>query len=251
MGSSTKQQTTTTNSAPWSAQQPYLQEQFSAAKNLYQTNTPHYYPTSTVQGFNTNQTQAQRDQLARARTGNESMNLAEGYNNDVLRGQYLNSNPYQDAVYGNIQQHVLPGVESQFSSSGRYGSGLQADTASRALTEAYAPYASQQYQQGIENMNAAANRAPTFAANDYTDIAAQNDVGNTQQAMSQKQLTDEINRWNYNKDFAANNLAQYAGFTGGNYGSQGTSTTPYQQPSIWSQLGGSLLSGVGSALPFL
>jgi hypothetical protein len=247
MGSKTAQATTTTNTSPWSGQQPYLTDQFKAAKNLYDTNTPSYFPNSTVAGFSPEQQQAQTLGAQRATQGNEGMKYAQNYNNDQLQGKYLNSNPYQDAVYGNISQKVLPSVNSQFSNSGRYGSGLHADTETRALTEAYAPYASQQYDQGIQNMNAAANRAPTFAANDYTDISALNDIGQQKQGLAQNELQDAMNRFNYNRDFNANNLAQYAGFTGGNYGSQGTSSVPYQKPSIWSQIAGGTL-GLGGLL---
>src|SRR5580693_2401964 len=39
--------TQTTNTQPWSAQQPYLQQAFGGAQNLYNNYQPQYYPTST------------------------------------------------------------------------------------------------------------------------------------------------------------------------------------------------------------
>lgn len=247
MGSKTKQATSTTNTAPWEAQQPYIKEGLADAQTLYKTSKPNYFPGSTVAGFSPEQQQAQAMGADRARHGNAGMGYAQSYNNDVLQGKYLNSDPNQGAVFQNIMQKVLPGVSSQFSSSGRYGSDLHADTSARALTEAYAPYASQQYQAGLDNMNAAANRAPQFAANDYTDLAALNDVGAQKQSLAQNELGDAVNRFNYNRDFAANNLGQYQGFIGGNYGGTTTSATPYQQPSIWSQIAGGALAAGGTA----
>jgi hypothetical protein len=92
---------------------------------------------------------------------------ARGYTNDVLSGKYLNSDPNSDAVFQNIQSKVTPAVNSQFMGSGRYGSNLHADTQTRALTEAYAPYASQQYQSGLDRMGQAAGMSDSMYNNAY------------------------------------------------------------------------------------
>lgn len=238
MGSTTKQQTSSSTSEPWAEQKPYLTEGLAAAKKLYNTTTPSYFPNSTVAGFSPEQKQAQQLGASRAISGNQGMHIGQAYNNDVLQGKYLNSNPYNDQVYGNIMQKVLPSINSQFSTSGRYGSDSHADTATRALTEAYSPYASQNYQFGLNQMDAAANRAPSYAANDYTDIAALNDIGQQKQSLAQNETQDALNRFNYFRDYPQNSLNQYMSNVSGNYGSNQTSTTPYQSPSIWSQIGG-------------
>ncbi len=244
MGSTTKTQTATNTSEPWKPQQDYIKYGMEQAKNLYTNQTPSYFPQSTVAGFSPEQQQAQQLGTERATQGNAGMGMAQGYNNDVLQGKYLNSNPYQDDVYKNIESHILPSVNSQFSGSGRYGSNSHQNEQIGQLTQAYSPYASQNYQYGLGQMDAAANRAPQFAANDYTDINALSQVGQQKQTMAQNELGDAVNRWNYNQDLPANQLGQYMGFIGGNYGGTTTSSTPYQQPSIWSQIGGAAL-GLG------
>ena len=247
MGSNTKQATSTTNSEPWKEQQPYIKQGMSEAQKLYEGPSPQYFPQSTVAGFSPEQLQAQQMGTQRATQGNAGMGIAQDYNNDVLQGKYLNSDPYQDNVFANIQSKVMPSVNSQFMGSGRTGSNMQGDTLTRALTESYAPYASQNYQYGLGQMDAAANRAGTFAQNDYTDINALDAIGQQKQGLAQNELGDAVNRFNFQQDLPANRLQQYMGFIGGNYGGNTTSTQPYQQPSVWSQLGGAAL-GLGGLL---
>lgn len=244
MPGSTKTQTTVNNTEPPAFQKPYIEYGLQQAKDLYTNQTPKYFPGSTVAGFSPEQTQAQQLGAARALGGNAGMGLAQGYNNDVLQGKYLND-PNEDAMFANIQQRIMPSVNANFMGSGRSGSGLHADTAARGMTEAWAPYATQVRQFGLGQMDAAANRAPTYAANDYADINALSQIGQQKQTMGQDELTDAVNRYNYYQDLPSNKLGNYMGFVGGNYGGTTTSSTPYQTPSIWSQLGGAGLGLLG------
>lgn len=243
MGSTTKQATSTTNTTPWTEQQPYIKDVMGQAKSLYNQAGPTYFPGSTVAGFSPEQQQAQQMGAQRATQGNAGMGLAQNYNNDVLSGKYL-EDPNDGMMFQNIMQKVLPTVNSQFMGSGRTGSNLQGDTLTRGLVESYAPYATQMRQYGLGQMDAAANRAPTYAANDYADINALGAIGQQKQDMAQNELQDAVNRHNYYADLPANKLQQYAGLVGGSYGGNTTSSTPYQAPSIWSTLGGAAL-GLG------
>lgn len=244
MGSSTKQQTSTSTAEPWQPQQEPIKYGLSEARKIYDSAGPEYFPGSTVAGFSPEQQTAFGMGTQRATQGNAGMGMAQGYNNDVLQGKYLNSNPYQDDVFANVQQRVMPSVNSQFMGSGRTGSNLHGDTLTRALTESYAPVAAQNYQYGLGQMDAAANRAPQFAQNDWTDIQHLQDIGSQKQTLAQNELGDAVNRFNFYQDRPANKLGQYQGFVGGSYGGTQTSSQPYNQPSIWSQLGGAAL-GLG------
>lgn len=247
MGSKTEQARSTSNTEPWTAQQPYIKDVMNRAQQQFNAPGPSYFPQSTVAGFSPEQLQAQQMGVQRATQGNAGMGMAQGYNNDVLQGKYLNSDPYQDDVYKNMESHILPSVNSTFSGSGRYGSNSHQNSQIGQLTQAFAPFASQNYQYGLGQMDAAANRAPMFAANDYADISALGQIGQQRQDLAQNELGDAVNRFNFYQDLPANKLQQYAGLVGGSYGGNTTSTTPYQQPSIWSQLGGAAL-GLGGLL---
>lgn len=245
-GSSTTKQTT--KSEPWGPQMPYLKYGMDEATRLYQQEGPQYYSGSTVAPFSPAQQQAQALGTARATNGNASMKQAEAYNSDVMSGKYLNSNPYNDQVFQNIQSHVLPSVNSQFMQSGRYGSDSHAGTMTTDLTNAYAPYASQQYQQGLDRMGQAAAMAPTYAANDWTDINALSNIGGQQQQLGQQELNDAVARWQYYQQLPYDKLGQYQNNIGGNYGGTTVGKTKTPQPSMFQQVAGAGLGLAGSYL---
>ena len=199
MGSTTKQATSKSTSEPWKEQAPYIKETMSEAQKLYNAPGPSYFPGSTVAGFSPEQQQAQQMGIQRATQGNAGMDMAEGYNKDILSGKYL-EDPNDGMMFNNIMQKVIPGVNSQFMGSGRSGSGLHADTATRALTESYAPYATQMRQYGLGQMDAAANRSSMFAQNDYNDINALGAIGQQKQDLAQNDIHAAGNRFNLYQD---------------------------------------------------
>lgn len=274
---------TTQKSEPWGPQAPYLKYGMDEATRLYQSAGPQYYPGSTVAGFSPTQQQAQQLGTQRALGGSQAMKNAQGFSNsvlsggfsgdagargyvnDVMGGKYLNSDPYSDQVFQNIQSKVLPSVNSQFMGSGRYGSDSHAGTMTTDLTNAYAPYASQQYQQGLDRMGQAASMAqnmyntdvanrfgaagmaPTFAANDWTDINALSNIGGQQQQLGQQELNDAAARWQYYQQLPYDKLGQYMNNIGGNYGGTVVGKTQTPQPSMFSQIAGGSLGLLGSA----
>ena len=238
----------TTKSSPWGPQEPYLKYGMDEATRLYQQKGPEYYPGSTVSPFSPAQLKAQELGKTRALSGSSDINAARGYTNDVLQGKYLNSDPYSDQVFQNVQSKVMPSVNSQFMGSGRYGSNLQTDTATRALTEAYSPYASQQYQQGLDRMDWAAGMAPTWAESDWRDINALSNIGGQEQELAQKEIDDAAARWQYYQQLPYDKLGQYMNNIGGNYGGTVVGKTKTPQPSMFSQVAGGGLGLLGSAL---
>ena len=237
----------TTKSEPWGPQTPYLKYGMDEATRLYQQAGPQYYPGSTVAGFSPAQQQAQQMGAARATNGNAGMKMSESMNNDFMSGKYLNSNPYDDQVFQNIQSKVLPSVNSQFMNSGRYGSDSHAGTMTTDLTNAYAPYASQQYQQGLDRMQQAGQNAFGYAANDWTDINALSNIGGQQQQLGQQELNDAAARWDYYQQLPYNKLGQYQNNIGGNYGGTTVGKTQTPQPSMFAQIAGGGLGLLGSA----
>ncbi len=244
MGGKTSTQTATNTSEPWAEQKPYILDVFKDAKKLYDSPGPSYFPNSTVAGFSPEQQQSFGMIQDRATQGNQTMKAAEGWAQDTLAGKY-SGDPYQGQVFNNINSLVTPKVNAQISSAGRYGSGAHAESLARGLTESFAPYASQMYQQGLNRMQSAAGMAPMFAQNDYQDIAALQGVGDLKQRMAQAEIDDAKARFDYAQDLPANKLTQFAGFTGGNYGGVSTSAVPYYKQSPWSQIAGASLASLG------
>jgi hypothetical protein len=245
MGGSTEQ-TTTQKSSPWEAQIPFLKYGFDEASRLYGTPGPQYYPGSTVAPFSAEQNQSFGLGSQRALAGNQTMKGAEQFTQNVLGGNYLNSNPYNDQVFQNIQSKVMPAVNSTFMGAGRYGSGLHGDAMTRALTESYAPFAASQYESGLNRMGQAAAMAPTFAANDYADLSVLEGIGRSKQGLAQQELDDAKSRWDYYGQLPYNKLGQFLNNIGGNYG--GTVVGSQPGPSMFQQIAGPAIGLLGSAL---
>jgi hypothetical protein len=92
--SSPAPQETTTTSSPWAPQQPYLTEGFQGAQNLYNGSGPAYYPGSTYAGYTPDQFSAigQVPSVASSNMNGIDTN-ASNFENNLLTGGYLNSNP--------------------------------------------------------------------------------------------------------------------------------------------------------------
>lgn len=240
MGGSTSQQTSTSNSQPWDAQQPYLKQGFEAAKKIYDGPAPGYFPNSTVAPATANQTGAWNAAGGQAAQAGQGIHNAMGFNNDVLSGKYLN-NPYSDSVFKNISDKITPQVNSQFSQAGRYGSDSHAGAMTTAMTDAYAPYAAQQYQQGIGNMQTAAGNAGNLAQAGWSNLDNQSQMGGQQQQFGQMETNDAVNRFNYYQNLPQLRLNQFQQNVGGNWGGTSQTSTPVYQPGLFSQLlGGGL-----------
>ena len=246
-GDQQKTQTTTSNTQPWAAQQPFLKSGFQRAESLYKSPGPSYAPFSTVQGFSPAQQQAQQMGINRATQGNPIMGASQDYARQAIGGDFLNSGDENGMVFQNIMQKIMPAVNSQFSAAGRTGSNLHGDTLTRAMTEAYAPIAMDNYQRERGMQQDMAQYAPTYAQDDYMDIAALDSIGSQQQGLAQRERDDAVNRYSYNQDLPFNKLAQYMGMIGGSYGGQTTSSQPYTQPGLFSTLLGGGLAGAGLA----
>lgn len=106
---------------------------------------------------------------------------------DYSNGKYLSAqNPYFQQMANTLTAQVLPGINAQFSNSGRGNSGLAARAASEGLGDSIGNLAYQNYQQGLQQQQTAANSLTGLAAqggtglsnNFNTGIANQLNAGN-------------------------------------------------------------------------
>jgi hypothetical protein len=97
-------------------------------------------------------------------------------------------------------------------------------------------------------MGQAASMAPTFAANDWTDINALSNIGGQQQQLGQQELNDAAARWDYYQQLPYNKLGQYQNNIGGNYGGTTVGKTSTPTPSMFQQVGGYVLGNAGQAM---
>lgn len=277
--------TTTSTSAPWAGQQPYLTTGFQGAENLYQGAGPQYYPGTTVAPTTDAQTQAINSQENMATSGAPVTlaNAAAGANTAIENGQYLNSNPtnsmltpytsgsmlyannpYFQSMANTTAASITPQLESQFTAGGAMNSPGAAYATSQGLSDAIGNLAYTNYQQGQQNQLAATSQVggnyntglgqmtaglyatPGTQSALYTNPAEEYSAGATAQGLNQNQINAQIQQWNYNQTLPYQQLASYLGDVTGNYGASTSTTNPYFENSTANALG--VGSGVLGAL---
>jgi hypothetical protein len=129
---------------PWKPAQPYILQNLQQQDDVFKSSQP------ALMNF----AQDQRDTYGRVAPGAEQGIVgAQGLVNNNLSGANLNGNPYLDAIIGQRNQDVAGSVNDQFSTAGRYGSGMHAAILAKELANAddqlrYGNYAAERgYQQ--------------------------------------------------------------------------------------------------------
>lgn len=237
--------TTVQKSDPWSGQQPYLQQVMSQAQNLYnnQAGWPQYYPSSTVAGFNPQETGAIGKLGEIGANGTSAVNSAGDALTRFNKGEFLSSgNPYFQQMADSIKANVMPGLQSQFSQGNAMNSPAAAYATASGVGSALAPIAYQNYNDQLKNM---INSAALSPEQQQAQIDAQKvslAAGQTQQQQTQQELSDQVNRYTYNQQLPFEMLNQYNNSIQGNYGGTSTLTQPYSNNSTQNAI-----SGLGTA----
>jgi hypothetical protein len=227
---------TTSTSSPWGPQQPFLQNVFQGAQNLYNQG-PYSGPFIGQQSPFTSQYQ----NLAAQKSLDPNSLTAQGQNqlSATISGQYLNpsSNPYLGAYVND----ALGQVNSQF--TGMYGgaagnninnSGFQEGLA-RTLSNTALPIYANAYNQERTNQLNASQAAPGM---DYANLTGIQAAGASQDARSQAEA--QAQQQAYMSPWS--NLANYRNAVSGAYGGSQTGQTPYYTNPLGNILG----AGIGA-----
>lgn len=267
--------TTVQKADPWAGQQPYLQDIFQQAQQLYNAGgmAPNYYPGQTVADQSKWTQDALQMQADRAQNGSPLIDNASNAMNNITTGQALQNNqglnvlnqlsqednPYVDELYNRANSQAQSAINGNFSAAGRYGSGAHAaasaDAANNLANEMYsalwdkradaAQAAGQLYNTGIGQQVVAGQAGQQLANQAYTDAAALGQAGAAMDDYNQQKINADIDRYNYNQQQALLALQNYNNLIQGSYG--GTTTTTGQQNSGGSTfgnvLGGALTGG--------
>src|SRR5210317_475627 len=120
---------------------PFVEYGLQEAKQLYQTDTPTYYPYQTYVDPSQQTQQALQAAQSRAIAGSPLVPAAQQQQLATIQGQNLGLNPYfANALQGAAGvattqfQDALKDIASQASQAGRYGSGAMGDLQSIAFT---------------------------------------------------------------------------------------------------------------------
>ena len=202
---------------------PFVEYGLQEAKQLYQTDTPTYYPYQTYVDPSAQTQQALQAAQTRALAGSPLVPAAQQQQLDTIQGQNLGLNPYfANALQGAAGvattqfQDALKDIASQSSQAGRYGSGAMADLQSRAstnlakeLTTRAGELAYQNYAAERAAQERAIASAPQMAQADYADIQQLMNVGQTAEDYQRQALESDIARYEFEENKPYTKLQSY------------------------------------------
>jgi len=220
-GGNTRQIQSSTVEPP-AFQKPFIEYGLSQAKQLYESETPQYYPGSTVVGYSPESEMALQGMRQRAISGSPFIQGVQ----DVVMQNLMGTNPLQSAAF----KPVVDQVAAQFASAGRYGSGAQQG----ALASALAPMALEAQQRAIA-------QAPAARQFGFADLETLAQVGAAREAQQGAELAADIERFQFEQARPQEKLAQYLAATRG--GDLGQTTYEAQQRQPLTSILGAGLAG--------
>lgn len=189
-----------------------------------------YYPDQTIapQSAMTRRSYAEVQNLLDS-NGGPSATQGEQYNQSVLRGDFLNSNPYIDRLYENASKgvtdaynrSVIPSVQTRFGTSGNSMSAgrsaaigqaqdVLGDQLRRLSTDIYGG----QYAREREMQDVAADRAPSYERAARERIGAVAGAGQDEFNYRQSVLDADIDRFEFNRDEPFTRLSRFSSLIG-------------------------------------
>lgn len=243
-----KTQTVKQDTAPWKAQQPFLEFGFNEARDIYNSGAPQYFPGETIAGIDPAQNAALDWTEQRAMAGNPLLPQAQNLAYSTLGGDFLGAgNPYFSAMSDRIGNEVTKNVNSTFGAAGRFGSGAHANALASGLSDTIGQLAYQNYGDERANMMNTMQFAPALAEADYADIGRLGQAGDARRGLEQGLIDDDVARFNFEQNAPWERLGNYMGLVSGGYGSSGTTVQPTQRGSLGAGLLGGGLAGAGIA----
>ena len=256
---------TTATVAPWEGQQPYLQQIFSTASDLFGQGAPESYPGQTVANRDDATTQAE--------------NYLQGYASNVLPGQidsaqaahqgYFNPNFLTPEANPNIQgfveasirpvteqyqEQVLPSIQTAAQQNGAYG-GIRQNLVTQQAGQDYLNTIgdiSQRtyfdaYNRNLGAQLQALGMAPQMAQLGTVPASLNAMVGQARQQYDQSLIDSAMQQWQMENQRPWDHLGRYLNLIQGNYGSNQTRTGPPTQTGGFPGFLGGAATGAGLA----
>lgn len=237
LGSNSGQRNATTTTAPPAFLQPSLSALANRALEFSQT-PQQFFPGSTVVPFSPETQQALDLQSQRALAGSPVTDAAQNQIQSTLQGDFLNGPIFQQQLQAATDQ-ILPQVGSFFGAGGRFGSGLAQEAAANGIGRAFTGLLNNERGRQIQ----AATLAPQLAQQDFANIGALADVGQTKESQNQQLLQEQINRFNFGQLEPFQRLQQLASLINPVAGTGGVTTVQPARAGLGQRLLGGGLAG--------
>jgi len=264
---------TTSSSSPWGPQAKQYRQFYKELDASGIRDTPlEYYQGSTVADRNPWQTQANQNVANMVGEGSAGLTSAVQENQRTTEGQYLSpfSNPYLrevgDTAASDISRQynrtVAPGISSRFGGAGRStgtGQGMSsaegnAMSASQRdlgqeLSQMYANLYGGAYENERGRMGQAVSQAPGLRQAEFGEQAALQAAGRDEFQYAQMQLSDLVNRWNFEQYEPFERYGMYQGLISQPQGFGETWNTSKMGTMQWIGMAGSALTpSIGSMM---
>ena len=239
-GSNPTNVTTTTSAEPSEFIRPYFQQAIDYGQDLFESQTPQYFPEATYTGFAPQTETALQLAQARAIGGNPLLGSAQTEVNNILSGNYLSptSNPFLQGVANQVADNVTSQVQSQFSRAGRLGSGANQEILAKQLADSQNRLFADNFAAERQRQFDAVQLAPQLAQADYDDISRLGQVGAAREDLEMAKLQDAIGRFDFEQQRPFLKLREYLGTLGAN-----VPTTSVQTQPVFRNTGAGLLGG--------
>lgn len=247
---------------------PYLTNAAQESQRVYQSGTPNLYPGQMYATTDPATTQAINALELRALSGSPLEQTGVDVINRTAQGAFLNANPYFGGameaaarpVINQFNEQILPGISSQFSRSGRFGSGAQqrvtnqaTDQLTRNLADATTKASFENYNTERARQQLAAQQLPSLADRDFNRIQQLATVGASREAIAQQPIDEARMRYEYAQNAPQQSLDAYINRlrgVGSNYGvTTSTSPLPRTNPILNIAQGASLGGALGGLAP--
>jgi hypothetical protein len=233
--------TQTTESTPWGPQGKRFKQLFRQADELM-GNELEYYPGSTIAERNPWQTMANINVADLVQNDQAGMRSALRENQMTTSGQYLDvdSNPWlrgvgeaaADDISRSYNTTVMPQIASRFGGAGRSagpgdvnnaeGSAIASSQRGlgQELSQMYSNLYGGAYESERGRMGSAVGQAPGLRQAQFTDQAALSAAGSDEFQYAQMQLSDLVNRFNFEQYEPWERMGMYQGLISqpGGYG---------------------------------
>ena len=251
-GSNPTNVTTTTSQEPSEFIRPYFQQAIDYGQDLFESQTPQYFPEATYTGFAPQTETALQLAQARAIGGNPLLGSAQTEVNNILSGNYLSptSNPFLQGVANQVADNVTSQVQSQFSRAGRLGSGANQEILAKQLADSQNRLFADNFAAERQRQFDAVQLAPQLAQADYDDISRLGQVGAAREDLEMAKLQDAIGRFDFEQQRPFLKLREYLGTLGANVPTTSVSTQPVFRNTGAGLLGGALQGArLGGMIP--
>ena len=241
-GSNPTNVTTTTAAEPSEFIRPYFQQAIDYGQDLFESQTPQFFPEATYTGFAPQTETALQLAQARAIQGNPLLGSAQGEVNKILQGDYLSptSNPFLQNVANQVADNVTSQVQSQFTRAGRLGSGANQEILARELADSQNRLFADNFAAERQRQFDAVQLAPQLAQADFDDISRLGQVGAAREDLEMAKVQDAIARFDFEQQRPFLKLREYLGTLGANVPTTTVSTQPVFRNTGAGLLGGAL-----------